>query len=125
PITHHYSQIHIYIISDAQLLTLQTQNSILKTIEEPPSYVVILLLTNNLDALLPTITSRCDTLSLKSVGDDMVKKYLMERLHIPDYQAEIDASIAQGNIGKAKKLADSQEFSELTQNALKILKRSG
>ena len=115
----------IYIISDAQLLTLQAQNALLKTIEEPPSYVVILLLTNNLDALLPTITSRCVTLSLKSVGDDMVKQYLMERLHIPDYQAEIDASIAQGNIGKAKKLADSQEFSELTQNALKILKRSG
>lgn len=115
----------IYIINDAHLLTLQAQNALLKTIEEPPAYAVILLLTNNMGALLPTITSRCVTLTLKAVSDDVVKHYLMERLHIPDYQAEIDASIAQGNIGKAEKLATSEEFAELTENALKILKRSG
>ncbi len=114
----------IYIISDAQLMTPQAQNALLKTIEEPPAYVIVMLLTNNMDALLPTITSRCVTLTLKAVGDDMVKQYLMERLHIPDYQAEIDASIAQGNIGKAEKLATSEEFSELTQNAIGLLKHS-
>ena len=115
----------IYIINDAHLLTLQAQNALLKTIEEPPSYVVMMLLTDNMDALLPTITSRCVNLTLKAVGDDMVKEYLMERLQIPDYQAEIDASIAQGNIGKARKLATSEEFSELTENALKMVRRSG
>lgn len=115
----------IYIIGDAQMLTLQAQNALLKTIEEPPAYVVIILLTNNMDALLPTITSRCVTLNLKSVGDEKVKEYLMEELQIPDYQAEIDASIAQGNIGKARKLATSEEFAELTENALKIVRRSG
>ena len=115
----------IYIINDAHLLTLQAQNALLKTIEEPPSYVVMMLLTDNMDALLPTITSRCVNLTLKAVGDDMVKEYLMERLQIPDYQAEIDASIAKGNIGKARKLATSEEFSELTENALKMARRSG
>ena len=99
-----YSSPHkIYIINDAQLLTLQAQNALLKTIEEPPAYAVILLLTNNIEALLPTISSRCVTLTLKAVGDDMVKEYLMERLHIPDYQAEVDASLAQGNIGESGK----------------------
>ena len=44
----------------------------------------------------------------------LVKKYLMERLHVPDYQAEIDASFAQGSIGKAQKLLLHQEFSKMT-----------
>lgn len=112
----------IYIIADADLMTPQAQNALLKTIEEPPEYAVILLLTSNADGLLPTIQSRCVRLDLKVVDDSLVKKYLMERLHIPDYQAEMDASFAQGSIGKAKAVATSEDFSNMTQNALKILK---
>ena len=114
----------VYIINDAQKLTLQAQNALLKTIEEPPAYAIILLLTDNPDIFLPTITSRCVTLALKPVADNMVKTYLMDRMHIPDYQAEVDASFAQGNIGKAERAATSAEFAELTQNALGILKSS-
>ena len=112
----------IYIIPDAEMMTVQAQNAILKTIEEPPEYAVILLLTSNIDSLLPTIRSRCVRLDLKVVDDGLVKKYLMEHLHVPDYQAEIDASFAQGSIGRAKEAATSQEFAEMTQNALRILK---
>ena len=90
----------IYIVNDADKLTLQAQNALLKTIEEPPAYAVILLLASNPDALLPTITSRCVSLSLKPVGDRLVKDYLMDKMHIPDYQAEVQASFAQGNIGR-------------------------
>ncbi len=49
----------IYIIDEAQKLTLQAQNALLKTIEEPPAYAVVMLLADNPDALLPTISSRC------------------------------------------------------------------
>ena len=118
----YYSPYKIYIIADADLMTPQAQNALLKTIEEPPEYAVIMLLTSNIDALLPTIRSRCVRLDLKVVDDRLVKKYLMERLHVPDYQAEIDASFAQGSIGRAKEAATSQEFAEMTQNALRILK---
>ncbi|MDD7218607.1 MAG: DNA polymerase III subunit delta' [Clostridia bacterium] len=118
----YYSPHKIYIIADADLMTPQAQNALLKTIEEPPEYVIIMLLTSNADSLLPTIQSRCVRLDLKVVSDGLVKKYLMEHLHIPDYQAEIDASYAQGSIGKAKKAATSQEFVEITNNALRILK---
>ncbi len=120
----YYSPHKIYIIPEADLMTVQAQNALLKTIEEPPEYAVIMLLTSNADALLPTILSRCVRLDLKVVDDALVKKYLMEHLHIPDYQAEIDASFAQGSIGKAREAATSEEFSRLTQNALKILKYS-
>lgn len=112
----------IYIIPDAEMMTPQAQNALLKTIEEPPEYAVIMFLTTNADALLPTIQSRCVRLDLKVVDDSLVKKYLMERLQVPDYQAEIDASFAQGSIGKAKAAATSEEFSNMTQNALKLLK---
>ena len=118
-----YSSPHkIYIIPDAEIMTPQAQNALLKTIEEPPEYAVIMLLTSNIDGLLPTIRSRCVRLDLKVVDDGLVKKYLMEHLHIPDYQAEIDATFAHGSIGKAKEAATSQEFADITQKALKILK---
>jgi DNA polymerase-3 subunit delta' len=118
------SSYKIYIMNEAEKLTLQAQNALLKTIEEPPAYAIILLLTSNMDALLPTITSRCVKLSLRPLKESMVKEYLMEKLHLPDYQAQMDASFSQGNIGKAKQMAESEEFGEITEQALRLLKKS-
>ena len=118
-----YGKYKIYIINDAQLMTLQAQNALLKTIEEPPSYAIILLLTNNVNALLPTITSRCVALMLKPAADHLVKNYLMEKLKVPDYQADIGASIAQGNIGKAKDIVTAENHDELVKDALYLLRR--
>ncbi len=115
----------IYIIPEAELMNPAAQNALLKTIEEPPEYAVIMLLTTNADRLLPTIRSRCVRLDLKIVDDSMVKQYLMEHLHVPDYRAEIDVSFAHGSIGRAKEVATSQEFADLTQNALRLLTYSG
>ena len=70
----------IYIIDEAQKLTLQAQNALLKTIEEPPAYAVVMLLADNPDALLPTISSRCVQLNLKPVGDQLVKDCLMNEM---------------------------------------------
>ncbi|MDD3338646.1 MAG: DNA polymerase III subunit delta' [Lachnospiraceae bacterium] len=112
----------IYIISEAEKMNPQAQNALLKTIEEPPEYVIIILLTNNVEGMLPTIQSRCVILNFKAVCDNLVREYLMERLHIPDYQADVTVSFAQGNIGKAEKAATSEEFSAISENALQILK---
>lgn len=119
------SRYKVYIVPDAHLMNPQAQNALLKTIEEPPEYAVIMLLTSNIDGLLPTIRSRCVRLDLKVVDDGLIKEYLMEHLHIPDYQAEIDVSFAHGSIGRAKAAATSQEFVDMTQNAMKLLKYSG
>ena len=112
----------VYIVPDADLMNVQAQNAILKTIEEPPEYAVFLLLTTNADSLLPTIRSRCVRLDLKVIGDDLIRNDLMEHLHVPDYEAEIDVSLAQGSIGRAREAAVSQEFSEISLNAQRILK---
>lgn len=112
----------IYIIHDAQKLTIQAQNALLKTMEEPPEYGILLLLTDNADGLLPTILSRCVRLQLRALSDDLVKQYLMEVLHIPDYQADVSASFARGNIGKARQIAGSEDFEYMTKMAMKLLK---
>ena len=112
----------IYIVPDAEKMTAAAQNALLKTIEEPPAYAVILLLANNASALLPTILSRCVMLSLKPVADDKVKQYLMEHVQVPDYEADVCVAFAQGNIGKAVQLATSDSFNEIKNSALHLLK---
>ncbi|MBQ8559611.1 MAG: DNA polymerase III subunit delta' [Tyzzerella sp.] len=112
----------IYIVPEADLLTVQAQNALLKTIEEPPEYAIIFLLTENADSLLPTIRSRCVMLKLRNIKDKLVKKYLMEQLQIPDYQADLCAAFAQGNIGRAVMLAKSEHFNEIKEEAIQLLK---
>lgn len=103
-------------------MTVQAQNALLKTLEEPPEYAVILILTANVDSLLPTILSRCVVLNMKPVSDDKVKKYLMEELGIPDYKANICMAFARGNVGKAKMLATSEEFEKVKEEAITLVK---
>ncbi len=76
------SRYKVYIVDEAEKMNQQAQNALLKTIEEPPAYAVILLLTTNADSFLPTILSRCITLNLKVVKDDVIKSYLMKTYRI-------------------------------------------
>lgn len=112
----------IYIMNEGEKMTVQAQNALLKTLEEPPEYAVILILTTNVEALLPTILSRCVTLHMKPVSDALVKKYLMEELGVPDYKANICVAFARGNIGKAKLLASSEEFEKVKEEAITLVK---
>lgn len=112
----------IYIIPEADLMTVQAQNALLKTLEEPPEYAIIFLLTENADNLLATIRSRCVMLKLRNIKDKLVKNYLMEQLHVPDYQAELCAAFAQGNIGRAAMLAQSEHFNEIKDDAIQLMK---
>lgn len=117
------SRYKIYIIDEAEKMNVQAQNALLKTIEEPPAYAVILLLTTNADTFLPTILSRCVTLNVKAVADDKIRKFLMSSYQVPDYQADICVAFAQGNVGKAIQLAASEDFNELKASVLQLIKR--
>lgn len=112
----------IYIMNEGEKMTVQAQNALLKTLEEPPEYAVILILTTNVEAMLPTILSRCVVLNMKPVPDALVKKYLMEELGVPDYKANICVAFARGNIGKAKLLASSEEFEKVKDEAITLVK---
>ena len=112
----------VYIVDEAEKMTVQAQNALLKTIEEPPSYAVILLLTTNQDAFLPTILSRCVQLKLKPLKDSVVREYLVQSLGVEEDQAEIYSAFARGNLGKAIYLVQSEEFKFMYQKLLQLLK---
>lgn len=117
------SRYKVYIVDEAQKMNQQAQNALLKTIEEPPAYAVILLLTTNADSFLQTILSRCITLNMKTVKAEVIRDYLMKQYKIPDYQADVCAAFSQGNVGKAIQLASSEDFGELKASVLQLMKR--
>ena len=119
PYSSHYK---IYILEEAEKMTPQAQNALLRTIEEPPEYVVFLLLTSSTEALLPTIQSRCVKLMMKPVQDEDMRNYLIRQLHVPESRAEICIAFARGNVGRAKALASSEDFDKIRTSALSLLK---
>ncbi|MEE3468568.1 MAG: DNA polymerase III subunit delta' C-terminal domain-containing protein, partial [Eubacterium sp.] len=113
----------IYIIPEAERLNEATQNALLKTLEEPPEYAVILLLTSNISELLPTIQSRCLTMEFYPLSTGTVEEFLRTQCGTPDYIAKESAAFAQGNIGKAIRYADaSDEFVKRKNKIIEILK---
>ena len=103
----------IYIIEDAHLMTHQAQNALLLTLEEPPAYVLFLLLCESVEPLLETVRSRAPTLRTEPLSTEQIDAYLTA--HVPDGAAlkksnpsdyfEILAS-ADGSIGQARALLD-------------------
>ncbi|MBQ7972254.1 MAG: DNA polymerase III subunit [Lachnospiraceae bacterium] len=112
----------IYIIPEAEKMTPQAQNALLKTLEEPPAYAVIILLTASMDAMLSTISSRCVNLNMRPVPDKVLKEFLMKEIKVPDYRAELGVAFARGNLGRAKLLVSSEDFDKIRDEAVTLLK---
>ncbi|SKC01356.1 DNA polymerase-3 subunit delta' [Lachnospiraceae bacterium] len=113
----------VYIISDAHLMNVQAQNALLKTLEEPPSYAVIILLCDNKAMMLSTLISRSIVLSMRAVKNELILDYLKDKYQIPEHKAYLASAFAQGNLGKAVVLASSEEFTELWDKVHEILIR--
>lgn len=116
------SKYKIYIIPDAERMTEAAQNALLKTIEEPPSYALMMLLTDNIYRMLPTIQSRCVIIPFKPVPVEMVKTYLTEKYRIPDYLAGEGARFSQGNIGRAVRYVMNDDFLEIKEEVIHLLR---
>ena len=113
----------VYIIDEAEKMTEQAQNAMLKTIEEPPAYAVILLLTVNAKLLLPTILSRCILLNVRPVARGQITKLLTEHYGIAGFMADVAADFADGVPGKAIAYARSGEFVNLKDEVIRLLRR--
>ena len=111
----------IYIIEEAEKMTEQAQNALLKTLEEPPEYGVILLTTVNPEALLATIKSRCILLKLRNLKDPIIRRYLEEIMEVDEDKANLCAAFAQGSLGKAIQLAESSHFYDIRMDAVGLL----
>ncbi len=116
------SRYKIYLIDEAEKMTVQAQNALLKTIEEPPAYVILLLLTVNPDQMLPTILSRCELIRLKPLQDRTVSRYLSEKKGLSEAQADIYAAFARGSLGRALEITSSEQFSDMMADMLRLLK---
>ena len=112
----------IFIIDEADKMTVAAQNALLKTLEEPPEYVIILLLALSAESLLPTIRSRCVTLKVRPLPDEAVRTYLEKELGKTRGEAEIIASFARGSLGKAKAAASDEEFPLMIRRILSLLR---
>ena len=111
----------VYIIPDAEKLTVPAQNALLKTLEEPPEYAVIILIANGLSAFLPTILSRCVVLQTRAVEEAQIARFLQREKELPEDQAMILARFAGGNPGQALLLTDDKEFLELRDRTVDFL----
>ncbi len=110
----------VYIINDANLMTTEAQNCLLKTLEEPPEYATIILIGNNENAFLPTIKSRCVILHFKALENDEIQNYLTHKFNL-DKLAPNVLDIFQGSIGKAIKLKDKQEEYQNINKMIEVL----
>jgi DNA polymerase-3 subunit delta' len=113
----------IYIIEGADTMTVQAQNALLLTLEEPPPYVLFLLLCENATSLLETIRSRAPKLRLSPVPTDDIRAYLTEHKRaftsLTQKEQEELLMIADGSIGRAEVLLDAKERKPLlTRRAL-------
>lgn len=118
-----YSGDHkVYIIDDADKMNIQAQNAILKTLEEPPSYAVLILITTNAARLLPTIISRCIVLNMRPVEDKVIRQYLRDQDRFLDSTIDVITAMASGNVGKAKLISEDSEFIEFQDSIIEILK---
>jgi DNA polymerase-3 subunit delta' len=118
-----HSDYKIYIINQAEKMTVEAQNALLKTLEEPPKYAMIILITNNKESLLDTIKSRCELIKFLPISQIQLKKYLIEK-GIEEEKAQLLATFSRGSIQKAIELSESAEFITLRediQNYIQII----
>lgn len=107
----------IYIIEKADTLNIQSQNALLKTLEEPPAHAVFLLLAERAEAFLPTILSRVVVMKIRPLSAETIADYLMQTGHLAE-ESHILSAYAQGRIGQALELVEDEGFREMRQDIL-------
>lgn len=112
----------VYIIADGDKMTVQAQNCMLKTLEEPPEYAYILITASNGDKFIETIKSRAVTLQLGINSQEEIIEYLKNKYKNPDSEIAIAASCSAGSIGRAEEILESKDFSKSRDLAVDFVK---
>jgi len=115
------SRSKVYIIDNADFMTKEAQNALLKTLEEPPEFVTIILIGENENEFLTTIKSRCMIIHFNSISDSDMEKYLQENYNMNVTSNMLD--VFQGSIGKAIELKDKQEEYFIIEQAIENIEK--
>lgn len=118
----------VYIINDAEKMTKEAQNCLLKTLEEPPEFAILILITSNENLLLTTVKSRCMKINFHAISNEEMKKYCEENLGYNNIDLERIKSF-DGSIGKAIKFKENEAeyrqieelINEISQNNIATL----
>lgn len=95
----------VCILTDVERMNIPAANSFLKTLEEPPGASVLILLTSNYNALLPTIRSRCQLVRFFPVPKTVLQNQLIEKLKLTETKAKQITLLAGGKVSRALELA--------------------
>jgi len=99
----------LFIICDAQNLTEESSNALLKTLEEPTKDSIIILIANDSAALLPTISSRCQKVIFNALDEAVIKDILIQKYKLPLTHAHFISYLAEGSPGRALEFKDLRE----------------
>lgn len=114
---------NIIIISEVERMRKEVSNAFLKLLEEPPPSVLFLLTTENINSLLPTITSRCQILRCPPLSEDSVKQGLMQHDNVNDADASFLARISSGNYSMTR-FYDKERLQQTRNEVLQYLRAS-
>ncbi len=98
----------VYIIDNADTMTVEAQNCLLKTLEEPPEFAIIILIGSQESAFLTTIKSRCMIVKFGPIQEDKIIQFMKDNYAIEGI-SQNQLEMFQGSIGKAILLKDKQE----------------
>jgi len=99
----------VYIIDDSEFMTKDAQNCLLKTLEEPPEFVTIILIVSNENLILNTIKSRCLKIYFNNLSEGELKDYINENLNIEEFSNNMLKACG-GSIGKASIIYENKEI---------------
>lgn len=116
------SEKKVYIIQECDKMTKEAANALLKTLEEPPSYAVLILMTANESKLLVTIKSRCTKIAFQSLSEEEIKTYLKSQNNEQNMTSHMIKQ-CQGSIGRLIKLREEQEAYTQVENVMNSIKK--
>jgi len=110
----------IAVVRVAHSMTLSAQNRILKVLEEPPHYAVIIFITDQLAGMLPTIKSRCQSVSFQRLSKENISRYLVKNHEVSEIDALMYATFADGSIQRASHSIADEAFVELRSGVIQF-----
>lgn len=111
----------VYIIPDGENMTVEAQNALLKTLEEPPAYAVFIIIVPSASVLLPTIISRSEVISFNQVSAEIIRKYIEEKYPDKRESAGFITKYCAGVPGIADKTAVDEDFENMRSGSLMML----
>lgn len=113
----------IYIIRESDKMTDEAQNCLLKTLEEPPAHLIIILIAENESRMLSTIKSRCTKVSFKPIQNNLILNYLQKNYGIASVSENI-FGLFNGSIGNAIDYIDKKEMYEEVEKAFSNIEQT-